>query len=289
MLTQCPHCKARFQVSDEHKGEKARCTKCKRPFELNEYVDLLPQSRVDTLPQDIYGIVKPITASAGILSTIIGLILGVLSTAITIFIVIATVAFTGYYIHSFSLFFLIPFGALAAGALCSSGLFWGIRLTRRKAVTLHSFLALCLGALGLIGIYYGLYATAYVSSDMRINHLFEGEHISNFVYKDTEEQVTFKSYFIDGIRSRSTTFIIGIGQSRKMIPIPLGSVGLPSVLNWIDFIIEVLGFILGSFFVRIFIADTYRDSMQDGILYRTSSKLRKAFSKLKRMLLRFYE
>lgn len=65
MLTQCPHCNARFQVSDEHKDEKARCTKCKRPFEVTEYVDSLPQSRVDILPPDISGIEKPIVASAG--------------------------------------------------------------------------------------------------------------------------------------------------------------------------------------------------------------------------------
>ncbi len=52
MLTQCPHCKARFQVSDEHKGEKVRCKKCEQPFELSEYVDSLSQSTVETQPPD---------------------------------------------------------------------------------------------------------------------------------------------------------------------------------------------------------------------------------------------
>ena len=30
--TKCPHCKARFTVSHEHKGKEARCSKCKQKF-----------------------------------------------------------------------------------------------------------------------------------------------------------------------------------------------------------------------------------------------------------------
>lgn len=175
MLTQCPYCNARFQVNGEHKGQKVKCKKCKQPFEVTEYVDLLPQTTVET-PRNMSKIPKSITSSIGIFSTIIGILLGVISTAITIFIAIATIAFTGYYLHSFSLFFVIPIGALLAGALCSSGLFLGLHFCRRKSVTFHNFIALCLGVIGFLGIYYGLYATAYVSSDMKINHTFEGEH-----------------------------------------------------------------------------------------------------------------
>ena len=32
MKTQCSHCRAKFNVADQHKGQRARCSKCGQPF-----------------------------------------------------------------------------------------------------------------------------------------------------------------------------------------------------------------------------------------------------------------
>jgi predicted Zn finger-like uncharacterized protein len=253
MLTQCPYCKARFEVGAEHKGEKTKCSKCKQPFEIIEYIDLLTPNKTEIPPCHIDKRGRLI--SRYIPSTVVAILLGGISTIITILLVVVVVVFTGYHIHSFSLFFVIPIGGLFAGAFCGSGVLWGLHLTRRKPANLHRWASLTLGIIGFIGTYYGLYATTYVSSDMKINHKFEGLHISNFVYKDTGKEINFYSYLIDEVRNRQSTFIIGVGKSGKQIPIPIGSVGLGSVYNFIKFGLEGIGFILGSFFSSIVLAE----------------------------------
>ena len=32
MKIQCPHCRVKFNVADQHKGQRARCSKCGQPF-----------------------------------------------------------------------------------------------------------------------------------------------------------------------------------------------------------------------------------------------------------------
>jgi predicted Zn finger-like uncharacterized protein len=39
MKTQCPHCQARFKLAEEHKGKKAKCSKCGKGFVVAPFVD----------------------------------------------------------------------------------------------------------------------------------------------------------------------------------------------------------------------------------------------------------
>ncbi len=227
-----------------------------------------------------------------ILTLIIATILGSLTTGLTILIAVAAVAITGYYLHSFSIFFIFPIGALFSGAASTMGFYWTYYIANRKPVGFDFLISLFLSVISFFGIYYVLYSVTYVSDDMKINYDFQGEHISNFVYKSgnnvpiekkrlkvkaeakkvfikegfTEKEIndeltddaiveeiydsitgipmTFKNFLIDDIGNRKASFIIG----RKKVAVPIGSVSLGSTINWIDFIIEGLGFIIGSFF-----------------------------------------
>jgi len=174
---------------------------------------------------------------------LLGIVLGMMTTCLTIILAVGMVAYTGLYLHSFSVFFIIPLGALVSGGLCGSGVYGILFLAGRKPTFVHHLVAVFLGACGFVGIYYGLYATAYVTPDMKINHMFQGEHISNFVYSDTGEPVTFASFIMDEVRSRTTTVLFRVGGGAPSI---VPRVGLGSTINWIDFGIEVIGFLLGS-------------------------------------------
>jgi len=37
--TQCPHCQARFKVPEKHKGRRAKCSKCGKPFVITAFVE----------------------------------------------------------------------------------------------------------------------------------------------------------------------------------------------------------------------------------------------------------
>lgn len=55
MKTQCPHCKAGFNVSDTYSGKNAKCPKCKQGFTVHPYsTDKPPQPtpEIPSLPDD---------------------------------------------------------------------------------------------------------------------------------------------------------------------------------------------------------------------------------------------
>ena len=39
MKTQCPNCKAKFNVSDQFRGKQAKCLKCTKPFTIEEFIE----------------------------------------------------------------------------------------------------------------------------------------------------------------------------------------------------------------------------------------------------------
>jgi predicted Zn finger-like uncharacterized protein len=39
MKTQCPHCKARFNVDDKFAGKQAKCPKCSKPFTIEPFIE----------------------------------------------------------------------------------------------------------------------------------------------------------------------------------------------------------------------------------------------------------
>jgi len=258
MLTQCQHCKVRFQVADGVDGQKVRCTKCGQTFEICEYVDPLPRKVVRDTPK----VVKPQGGSyqtpesvgsikradsVAFFGKSVTILLGIASTAIAVTIACVAVIFGGIYLHTTTLFFVIPIGGIFAGILCGGGLFWGIHLTHLRSGIWHEIASIFLAVFGWIGIYYGLYETAYMSSDMEINHDFIGVPLRDFVSTNVGRPVTFWDYLTYDVKNRQSSFWIVIGSKKSgSVPLPIGSAGLGSLYNWFKFVLEGIGFVIGG-------------------------------------------
>ena len=39
MKTQCPNCKARFNINDKFVGKQAKCPKCAKPFTIEPFIE----------------------------------------------------------------------------------------------------------------------------------------------------------------------------------------------------------------------------------------------------------
>ncbi len=110
----------------------------------------------------------------------------------TILIVVLFNNISGYELHSFNLWFIIPVGALLVGAASTAGMFYGHLRYNRPVTGKHYLLGLVLGVVALYGVYYVSYLTTYITPDNEINYSFNGEHISN--YEIDGEQITFGKY-----------------------------------------------------------------------------------------------
>ena len=173
------------------------------------------------------------------------LFLGTATTAGVVALVVAVAAVTGYYIHSWSIFFIFPVGGIAAGLGCGVGVFRALIFSGKRPRAMHYLLSAGLALAGFVGIYFALYETTYVETDGRVNHWFQGQHISNFAYKDTGSKVNFRDYLLRDIVNRESTFFVG---SRR-IHVPVGTFHMPSVYNWAHFGLEAMGFLVGGLMV----------------------------------------
>lgn len=180
----------------------------------------------------------------------IPLLFGILSTAGIILLTVVVVIMFGIYIHTISFFFIIPAGAILVGMGCGVGIFVGILVFGKRPQLIYYIGSLILSVVGFVGIYYTLYTTSYVTPDLTINHTFEGEHISSYSYSDEEGPITFKVFLLNEIRSRRSSFFIGMRRrGGGRIPIPIGSAELGSTYNWIKFGLEGLGFLVGGLLI----------------------------------------
>ena len=180
------------------------------------------------------------------------MLLGTATSAGVIALVVVAAVATGYYLQAFSLLFIIPVGGIAAGIGCGAGVFYGLILSGKRPQVLDYLISAGLALAGFAGVYFGLYLTTYVTPNGEVNHRFQGDHISNFTYKDTGEPVTFRAYLLRDIASRESTFFVG---SRR-IHVPVGTFHMPSAYNWAKFGLEGLGFLIGGLVVcRLLVGD----------------------------------
>jgi large-conductance mechanosensitive channel len=152
--------------------------------------------------------------------------------------------FSGFFLQSFSLIFILPVGGMIIGILCGSGVFYGLRLSNIKVEFKHYILSIFLAIVGFAGTYIVLYLVALSKSG---GLLTVSEFVNNFVI------------------NRTSTFRVGGMISR---PFRMGA-----TYNWIKLIIEAIGFIIGGFVVGIFIlgnkryCDKCKKYMKDKRLY----------------------
>lgn len=134
----------------------------------------------------------------------------------TIILIVLFNHITGFELHSFSLFFIIPVGGLLVGAGASVGFFYG-RIKYHKPIRGNQYLVgALLGLTAFFGVYYVSYLTTYVAPGNEINYSFKGDHISNFEIDG--EQITFSKYLELNNQAESQFYFRGrpIGEGVEM-------------------------------------------------------------------------
>lgn len=141
---------------------------------------------------------------------------------------------------SFSLFFVVPVGAIVSGGAICSGYPFGIKKFNIKPSKRQVAIVLLLTALMFFVVQYGYYMVTYVDEDYNYNYRFQGDHVSEYYFIDTDEQINFFNFLVDSINTQIITF-----YSRSNTQEIEGN----KAVNWIFFAIDFIGFIFGGFFV----------------------------------------
>lgn len=146
------------------------------------------------------------------------ILLGFLTTLLTI-VFLVILSWTGYLVHTFALFFVIPVGALVAGACCSSGFYWW-NYTQKQHASIDALLGMTLGVLGFAGLYTVLYLSA-----------------------NNAQWTSFGDYLLRQVGSRQSNLLF----VAKRVPIPTGSISMGLGYNLMKFALEAFGFLGGGF------------------------------------------
>lgn len=174
------------------------------------------------------------------------LIMGMGNAIIIIILVNLFLSFTGTYLNQMFFFVLIPAGPAVLGYYASKGVLFGVEKGNDMPDKKIYFYTIVVALTCFIGIYFVSYLTAFVSSDMTINHKLIGSHISNFVLKDTNEKINFFNFMKMLMKSKNVSmFLFGNGASGGL---PINNIQYSSAFNWLRFIIEGLTFVFSSLF-----------------------------------------
>lgn len=139
--------------------------------------------------------------------------------------------------HTVSLLFIFPMGGFLLGILCGSGIFLYLSLRNVKAAGKHYLAAALIAFTGFWGVNYLTYASAYINNG-ELNYKFQGEHISNYMYNNTEA-FSFSNYLDFNFKNAESTFRY---KSIEMV----GPVNYGEGINKISFFLDALGFVLGG-------------------------------------------
>lgn len=173
------------------------------------------------------------------------ILLGLIGLVIDVVLVVAIHSFTSFDLSSFSLFFIVPVGAILIGALASLGYYFGVLKANIKVSKTIQIIGLIITFVGFVAIQYGFYHTAYIDYNDNLNFKMEGEHISNYVIGETEEPVNFISFTKLSVNTRVISFT---NRGSKGFEVEGNK-----VVNWIFYIIDFVGMLAGSFFTRVFV------------------------------------
>lgn len=176
------------------------------------------------------------------------ILFGILSSLFVIILTTMIVAITGKYFFIFNIFFLVPIGTILLGITANIGVNKGMIYGDIPYSKKLRILPIILSLVCFIGIYFFIYKITYISQDMQINYRFMGDHISNFVLKDTLESISFSKFLSYEVINRNYNFYFTFGNGGTVIPVDISTVGALNS-NWFWFIVEGLGFIAGGIFM----------------------------------------
>lgn len=130
-------------------------------------------------------------------------LLGIVGSALTTIFIVLFNQWTGFEIHSLSIFFIIPVGGFLLGAGGSGGFFLGRKLTNTKTLKRDFIVAIILGFLTFFCVNFVSYVNTYISIDSKdeIEILYQFTQPEEYV--SISQLMSFKDY-MNMINSSST-------------------------------------------------------------------------------------
>lgn len=173
---------------------------------------------------------------------------GFISVITILFIDCLIMLLSGFSIHNFNLWFIIPAGGLIEGALCGIGIFLYLMKKNLKISAKHIISSGLIAFIAFWAITYFTYASTYIDNG-KVNNIFKGEHISNYMYND-RKVFTFSNYLNYQFENAETSIQYrgrNVGSSTN----------LGKGINKVSFYVSSLGFLIGGLAVGlIFLGNT---------------------------------
>jgi len=178
--------------------------------------------------------------------------------AITFIITAGLVVFiysrAGWQLTSFGLFFIVPVGSIIVGAGISTGYGFIAGKLNKKLTGIDWILVLFLTLLAVYLMYFTFYSMTSVDNNGKIIYSFtEGNHISGYTIEGSEQPMNFINFMKNDIGSRQITFYTRYTGS-KALTLPRST-----TVGWIDFIIELIGYLLGATVITFVFTGDYCD------------------------------
>jgi len=147
----------------------------------------------------------------------------------------------GWQLTSFGIFFIVPLGSMIVGGGMAAGYGFIARKLNKKFTGLDWILILSLTLLAVYLMYFAFYSMTSVDNSGKIIYSFtEGNHISEYAFEGSDRPINFLNFMKNDIGSRQMTFYTRYTGS-KALTLPRSTVA-----GWIDFIIELLGYLIGA-------------------------------------------
>lgn len=177
-------------------------------------------------------------------------IFGLIGSIATAIVVVLFNQWTGWEIHSLSILFIIPIGGILLGMGGAGGFFLGRRLTNTKMLKIDYIIAIALGLLTFFGVNYIAYINTYISVDSNDEIKILNQFSQPTDYTSISQFISFGDY-MNMINSSSTH------QFRYKGAVKVGDeFEVGETTTTILFYIQLLGVILGSLAMALFLADS---------------------------------
>lgn len=181
---------------------------------------------------------------------IIPYIFGLIGSIAVAIVIVLFNQWVGWEIHSLSILFIIPVGGILLGAGGAAGFFLGIKLTNTKILKIDYIIAIALGLLTFFGVNYIAYTNTYISVDLNDKIKILNQFSQPTGYTSISQFISFGDY-MNMINSSSTH------QFRYRAAVKVGDeFEVGETTTTILFYIQLLGVILGSLAIALFLADS---------------------------------
>lgn len=145
---------------------------------------------------------------------------------------------TGYVIHSYTFYAIVPVGGFLVGMAATAAFFFSRKFFQKPIKIKEYIIGALLGIAAYAGIYYASYLTLYISPEGEPNRWFRGEHISNFESEDGKT-ITFSRYMEAELSE--VTHSLSRGRSLRRREFTTGE-----TINVLLLLLQLLGAVVGG-------------------------------------------